>query len=136
MATVSDYIQSSLSLIGILAEGETPSAEQGAQAMPVLNDMMFALADDGIDLGFFPQSSTTDTLLLPEGSRETIKCLFAIRLRPYYPSSKLPPEVIEFARQGYNRLLTKAVLADGVERRSTLPRGEGQRCRVNILTGV
>lgn len=132
--TVSDYIQSALGLIGILSEGETPSAEQGAQAIPVLNDMMGALADDGIDLGFNPQSSTTDTLLIPEGARETIKCLFAIRLRPYYPSAVLPIEVTKFASDGYERLLRKAVIAEAVERRSTLPRGEGRKVWTSIET--
>lgn len=132
--TVSDYIQASLGLIGILAEGETPSAEQGAQAMPVLNDMMGALADVGIDLGFNPQTSTTDTLLIPEGARETVKCLFAIRLRPYYPSSVLPAEVVKFAGDGYDRLLRKAVQADRVVARVT-PLGEKQTLRANIFSG-
>ena len=82
--TVSDYFRDALGLIGVLAEGETPSAEQGVLMLRVYNDMMHSLADQGIELGFNVETSTTGTLVLPEGHRQTIKYLLAVQSANYF----------------------------------------------------
>ena len=47
MATVSDIIKSSLRLLGILAQGETPTAQESADALVSLNDMIDSWSNDG-----------------------------------------------------------------------------------------
>ena len=47
MATVSDIIKSSLRLLGVLAQGETPSSQESADALVSLNDMIDSWSNDG-----------------------------------------------------------------------------------------
>lgn len=132
MSTNSDFFKDALGLIGILAEGETPSAEQGATMLTVLNDMMEDLAADGIDLAFNPQSSTTDTLSIPEGHKQTVKYLLAVAAAPHFEVD-IPPVVGSIASNGYNRLLRIAVQSNAQPRDfDHLPLS---RRRSNILNG-
>ena len=108
MATNSDYIASAMRLAQILAEGETPSAEQGADMLAAMNDMMASMAEDGIDLGYSPQSSTTDTLLINLGSREAVKYLLAARACALF-EKPIPPIVAQFAQDGYKTMLRTAL---------------------------
>ena len=119
MSTVSDFFKDALSLIGILAENETPSAEQGATMLRVFNNMMHDLADKGIDLGFNPQTSTTDDLDIAEGSRETVTYLLAVKSAPYF-EVEVPQLVSVIAQDGYTRLLRKAVYKDMKDRKSVV----------------
>jgi hypothetical protein len=115
MATNSDYFTDALGLIGVLAEGESPSAEQGAKMLKVLNDMMDAFAADGIDLAFNPQSSTTATLDIPEGHKQAVKYLLAVHAAPHF-EVPIPDFVATIARSGYDRLLRIAVQANSLPR--------------------
>jgi hypothetical protein len=111
MSTNSDFFKDALGLIGILAEGETPSADQGATMLTVLNDMMEDLAADGIDLAFNPQSLTTDTLSIPEGHKQAVKYLLAVHAAPHFEVD-IPPIVAAVAQNGRDRLLRLAVQAN------------------------
>lgn len=109
--TNADYFQSVLQKIGVLAESESPSAEQSATMLDVMNDLRGSLAADGIDLGIAPQTSATDTLLLNEGVREDFKYMLAIRACVEF-EKPVPPLVEKIATDGYLRLLRNAVLSE------------------------
>ena len=118
------YVYDALKLIGVIQETETPSAEQGADAVTALNDMMMSYMEDGIDLGYNPQSSTADSWTPPQGEREAIKYLLAVRLASNY-GAVIPEAVALIASQGYQRLLRKAVLTEMKPLKLPLPFGEG-----------
>ena len=135
MSTNADYFKFALQKIGILAEGESVSAEQGADMLVVLNDMMDGLLGEGIDVGFAPQTSTTDEPDFQEGYKETIKCMLAIKAAAHFEVSldAISPETIATAERGHNRMLREAIYKEAIPRDfDHLPFGRnGSR----ILTG-
>lgn len=119
-------------MLGVIAEGATPTPEQGETMLAVLNDMMEDLAADGIDLAFNPQNSTTDTLSIPEGHKQAIKYLLAVHAAPHFEMD-IPPSVAAIAQNGYSRLLRLAVQSNMQARDfDHLPMS---RRRLNILNG-
>ncbi len=132
MSTNSDYFTSALGKIGILAEGEAPSAEQGADMLVIFNDMLDYLRGEGIDLSP-PQTETTDTPDIPEGYKEIVKCMLAVRAADHFQVSA-PSATIYLATQGQNRMLRESVYAEAQTRDfDHLPFNRG--ARYNIQTG-
>jgi hypothetical protein len=133
--TNADYFKLALQKIGILAEGEAASAEQGADMLLIFNSMMDGLLGEGIDLGFSPQSSTTAEPDIQEGYKDAIQCMLAIKAASHFevPMGAISPEVIDTASRGYNRMLREAVYREAVPRDfDHLPLRTG---RNNILNG-
>lgn len=111
MSTNADYFKDALLAIGVLAEGETPSAEQGATMLRVLNAMLNSWRGDGIDLGITPQSSTTATIWPPEDYDEAFKYNLALRAANEF-EVEVPALVAAFADSGYQRMLRDAIYKD------------------------
>lgn len=59
MALVLEIITDAMQLIRMIDQNEAPSAEQSAQALRILNDMLLNEAADGMRLGWFPQTTVT-----------------------------------------------------------------------------
>jgi microcystin degradation protein MlrC len=118
MTTNSEYFRFALGKIGILAEGEAVSAEQGADMLVILNDMMDGLLGEGIDIGFSPQSSTTDEPDFQEGYKEAIKCMLAIKAAAHFEVSlsAISQEVIVAADKGYKRMQREAMYRNATPR--------------------
>lgn len=132
MSTNSDYFKSALGKLGILAEGESPSPEQGADMLVIFNDMLDYLRGEGIDWGA-PQTDTTDTPDIPEGYKEVAKCMLAVRAADHFQVSA-PAAVVYIATQGQNRMLRELVYADAQTRDfDHLPFRNGRGS--NILNG-
>lgn len=131
-----DLLTDAYRLSGIIAENATPSAEQGQIGVTRLNDLMATLAEDGIDLGYAPASTTTDELFPPLGYVGGIKALLAVKLFTQYMGGDVPAAIAEEADRGYQRMLGRAVSMQ-IERAqsNTLPAGQNQRYGYNILTG-
>lgn len=111
MSTVSDYFKDALRSGGIISENETPSAEQGADMLRILNKMLDTYRDKGVDFGIGPQSSTTDELVLAEGTAEAFTMLLAVRACNAFQVT-IPDWVSVDAKAGDARLLRKAVYND------------------------
>jgi hypothetical protein len=132
---VLDLVTQSLRDIAVISEIETPSAEQGQDAVTKLNQLMASLAEDDINFGWNPKSTTADPLVLPDGHHETIQALLSVRLCNGYG---LPvPEVVgSVASEGYKRLLRRAVSNTMVTSCTDAPKGENNGRYWNIVTGT
>lgn len=104
-----EIVTDALRNIGVIAETETPSAEQGSDGVRKLNELMASLAEDGVDVGFAPISDTSDTVVIPLGDVRTIKALLAINMAPIY-GAEIPEVVASIATSGYSRMLRNALL--------------------------
>lgn len=60
--TVSNLIKDALQEIGVIRSTQTISAEQLADGIRKLNRLMADWEADGIELGYYPQDSGTDTV--------------------------------------------------------------------------
>lgn len=131
--TTLQYVSDALKILGVIGESETPSAEQGADAVSALNDMMMFYLELGFDCGFNPQSSTADSFTPPQGEREAIKYLLASRLTNQYPSNPMPQTAMLIASEADQRWRRKAILGQmqSIEP-SILGSGQGT---YNIVTG-
>lgn len=131
--TTLQYVSDALKILGVISEAETPSAEQGADAVVALNDMMMFYLELGFDCGFNPQSSTMDSFTPPPGEREAIKYLLASRLVNQYSSNPMPQMAALLASEANDRWRRKGMLTQVQRNTPRLPRGTGYR--QNILTG-
>lgn len=118
---------------GIIRENQTPSAEQGADMLRILNGMLDTCRDDGIDFGIGPQSSTTDEIVLAEGTVEAFKYFLCVRACNEFQVG-IPDWIVKGATDAYDRLIRKAVYEDMQPRDfDHTPYNTGRRH--NILTG-
>jgi hypothetical protein len=131
---VLDLATDTLRQLGVISEIETPSAEQGQDAVTKLNDLMASLAEDGIDLGYNPKATTADSIVLPAGHVATIKAMLGVALAESYGLPP-PPVMSAFAEGGYKRLLRNALHEQMHAGKSDAPRGENNPYTQNILTG-
>ena len=113
--TLIDLITDAYRMAGIIAESDTPSAEQGAMAVTRLNDLIAELESDGIDLGWNPKSSTTDTASFPEGYVGGIKAMLAVLLFVQYMGPAVPPVLAATADSAYERMLRQATILQNTE---------------------
>lgn len=136
MTTNVSLITDSLRLLGVIAEGETPDANQGSQGLARLNRMMEAWTEIDIDLGWFEQSSTTGTAPVPKWAERGIISKLAQDLQAFYPSSSLVPWVMDDQMNGFGIIQRKGLVEHLKTADMThMPMGEGRfRRGVSILT--
>jgi hypothetical protein len=127
-------ITDSLREIGVIAETESPSAEQGEHALRAMNQMLEQWEADEIRLEFFAQSSTTDTCPIPAYAERGVKLMLAIELAPTYGAT-VSIELATKASEAFGTIRRTAVLLKLPSVKPDRPRGEGQSYRQRILTG-
>lgn len=132
MTTNSEFVEKSLRLIGVLQEGETPSAEQGEDALETMNDLFMEWDADGIDIGFFPQTDLTADNPIYTDAMQTAKYNLAMALAGEYRIEP-PSTVIIIASKGYNRLLRDSI--NGQMKEAEMDHLPGVPSRSNILDG-
>ena len=128
---VVDLVTDVLRQLVVISEIETPSAEQGQDAVTKLNDLMADLAEDGISRGFNPKGTTAEDLALPDGDKSGIKAMLGVRLCESY-GLPVPPVMGALAEGWYRRALRNAIHDTMRKVVSDAPRGERQRYRWNI----
>ncbi len=133
MTTV-DFITDVLRQLAIISEIETPSAEQGADALTKLNDLMASLELDGINFGYNPKETTAEDIVLPDGHKSTIKAMLGTMLCEGY-GLPVPPLMGGMAKAGYDRMLRESLHQTMRESEGDAPRGENNPYRYNIETG-
>lgn len=133
--TNSDLIRDALGLISVINESESPSAEQGAHGMRVMNQMLEQWEEDGIKLQYFEQTDLTADFPCPAYTLVGVTGHLAIRLAPSYGAT-VSVELGDQADKGFQTILRKAINAKmRPADMSHLPQGEGKSSRYNILTG-
>ncbi len=132
--TLIDLITDAYRMSGIVPEYATPDATQGAKGVTRLNDMMAALAGDGIDLGYAPRASTADTFSPPLEHVLGIKSMLAVSLCGDY-GVEVPVLVAQQAQNGMDRMLRQAAVMQNVPLSlRTVSHGAGGCGDYNILT--
>lgn len=133
MATNLQIVTSALRMLTVLDSTETPSAEDGALGLELMNDVFALLAGDGIDLGYPPQDSLSDEFPMDPTVEAQIKPLLALKLHSFFPSIRLPEVVPAMAAQIMNVLRRDSVISK--RRQSSLlhmPLGEAAGGAWNI----
>ncbi len=97
-----ELIAGSYRMIGVIAESQTVSPEQGQIGLDTLNQLMSSLSTEDIDVGYFKQDSTTDDCPIPEWAERGIMSLLAQELLAVYPSAQVIPRVTDDDSNGVN----------------------------------
>lgn len=124
MAKVSEVITDALEDLVVQAEEAPVEQDEAGAVIRTLNDMMFAYAADGIDIGYTQVSSTADVLTVPDGAIFGIKKNLAIALASKY-EVPVTPDLAAMAKRGFKTLVNLAVEMSQTEYPSTLPQGSG-----------
>src|SRR3990167_3044289 len=110
MPSNSDVIKEALSIIGVLDEIQSLSAEQGANGLSVMNDLLAEWDEDGIDTGFYKQTDINADSPVYADALQAVKYNLAIALSNYYGVDPRLP-VVALADRGYKRLLRDSINA-------------------------
>lgn len=115
--------------IGVINESETPSAEQGQQALRKLNQMMEALEEEGINLGWHeqPAADIQETAPLPPYAENGITLKLALALAPSYGgAASVSPTLAADMLEAWAPIERKAALNNLKERRmDNMPSSQG-----------
>lgn len=123
--TNSDLVSDALREIGVLDETETASAEQFADGIKKLNQMMELMEVGGIRLDYFKQSISSDNCPIPVYAETGITCTLAMRLAATYRAT-VTAELAATAEGGMRVILREAVKAElPVATMQNRPRGTG-----------
>lgn len=135
MTTNITFITDALKLLGVIAETQTASPEQGDVGLRRMNQMLEQWDEDGIKLGWFEQSSTVAEAPLPKWAEKGVTSKLAQDLQPLYPASSLAPWVMDDRLNGYGTIIRKLITESlhGADM-SHLPSGSGRRNNNSILT--
>lgn len=127
MTTNVTIIGDALKLLGVVARGQSVPAEEGADALRALNQMLERWTEDGIELGYFAQSATTDTCPIPAWAEQGVTSKLAQRLSADYPANQLPAWVWNDDENGYATILRKALVENApTADMNHLPVGSGR----------
>ena len=85
--TNADLIRDALSLLGVVGETDTLSAEQGSHRLRQLNEMLAEWEADGLDLAYFEQDDINDESPIQNSEAGAVKYNLAIDLAPHYGKS-------------------------------------------------
>jgi hypothetical protein len=112
MATNIALITDALRLLGVIAEAESPSAEQGSHALGRLNRMLEQWTEDEIDLGWYEQTDTTADAPIPKWAERGVISKLAQDLRATYPSASLEASVLDDNLNGFGTIQRQSVLSN------------------------
>lgn len=130
-----EIITDSLREINVLNEVQAPSAEQGAQSLRKLNQMMEMWKEDSLDVDWFKQTDTDADAPIPDYAEFPVTMGLCVMVAPQYGAS-ISPELstkIGYAVSALRRKLIKEML-DNVDM-THLPEGTGHwGHRYNIQT--
>ena len=127
-------IEDALREINVISEVDSASDEQGSQALRRLNQMMASWKEQSLDIGYFRQTTTTDTCPIPDYAEEAVMLSLAASLAPRYGAS-LSVESAVILDQRLAELRQKAMrdLLDNTDM-THMPYGMGHYDRYDITS--
>ena len=136
MTTNLTIIEDALRDIGVIAETQSASPEQGSYCLRRLNQMMELWKEQDVDLGWFAQTLTTDTIPIPDWAELGVTNALSVACAPKFGAS-ISPElaVVTDISVGVIKRKSLSEKLDNADM-SHLPAGSGRTVRHNILTGV
>lgn len=132
MATNNDVIKEALSILGVISEVDSVSAEQGQNGLSVMNDMLNEWAADSIDVGYYQQTDLNADSPVYSDALQAVKYNLALALANYYQKEPSLPAIM-LADRGYKRLLRDAMNARLNE--ADMTHMPGVNYHYNILDG-
>lgn len=137
MSTNLQVLTDALRGLNVINEVETPSAEQSAQCLRKLNQMLAEWAVLGTVIGYFAQSDTSATCPIPDWAERGVTNHLALYIAPDFGAQPSLP-VIAAADSGMQTILLTVtnLKLEGVDM-SHLPRGSGHYgAGFDITTGT
>ncbi len=128
-------IEDALRDIGVISEIDSASAEQGSFCLRRQNQLFETWREDGIDIGYFAQTSTADDIPIPDWAELGVTSALAIAIAPTYGAT-VSQELIAIADAAAGMILRKS-LAESMTpaNMNHLPLGAGNfRGHRNIIT--
>lgn len=125
MATNLDIVTAALRFAGVIAETETPSAEQGASSLAMLSGMLIQWQAEGIVANVVPQTDLAGTFPLEQDRELGTKACLAVLIAPIY-GRDVSLMVGPLAEAQYIRFLSEGMTLTMPEKRMSLPAGTGQ----------
>jgi hypothetical protein len=107
----------------VIDENSSPSPEQGATGLNVLNDMMASMSADGIRIGWYPQTNLANTSPLQNQDVGPIKYMLTAALAAHYGITLGELLIAEIAAAATR--LAKRALRYSEADLSELPRPQG-----------
>lgn len=101
--TGAQVISDALLAINVIRAGQTPSAEQQAQGIRRLNQMMAMWEVEGNNLGYIPIGTVTQTLTVPDAAILGIVNNLAILWAPFFGATA-SAEVVALAERGMDAI--------------------------------
>lgn len=108
MPTNAEIITDALRDLNVVSELEDASAEQQNLGIRKLNQMMETWKTDGINIGYFAQSTGTDTCPIPDWAEGGVTNSLSVIMAPNYGAS-VSPELAASGSQFYNSLLRESI---------------------------
>jgi hypothetical protein len=102
--TVQALISDALLEIGVIRENQSPSPEQLSTSLRRLNQMLADWEEDGIELGYYPQTTYTSEVPIPESAERGVMLNFALELAGSFGAADVRPATLKAAAQSYARL--------------------------------
>ncbi len=124
MATAAKIITRALTRLGIRASETAIEADEMADGLDLLNDMLSNWNDSGYGLGFSPIANLTDEVRIPRLANLAVIDAFAIILAPEY-SRPVSAALGAAAKLSFGNMVRAIVFIGDVDYPSTLPRGSG-----------
>lgn len=103
MASNLEVITDALRIINVINNIQAPKAEQSSQGLTALNDMLADWQEDGIELGYYPQTSLAAAIPVQDQYLRGIKYNLAEELSIHY-GTELLPTAKKIAANSYARL--------------------------------
>jgi len=134
MTTNLKIIEDALKDINVIPDSGSASAEQGQHGLRKLNQLMELWRESDMDVGWFAQTSTVDTIPIPDWMELPVTNALSVILAPKYGASIST----ELAAVGSGSIgaAERTSIYTKLRNRDTsyLPRGLGHRSRHNIET--
>ena len=114
MSKVGAVVKDALGYLGVTDPNEDVAAEDMVTALRQLNLMLRRWEANGLSLGWNDVDNPDDDMPVPAEAEEAIGYNLALKLRPHY-GVQIAPDVVEFARVGYNTLLRDQEVATPIQ---------------------
>ena len=108
MSTNLELINRALREINVIAENQDASDEQGSQCLVKLNNMLEMWKENGIDFGWYEQSTTSGNAPVPDYAELAVVSSLGIISAPQYGVT-VSGELAAVADRTYSILLSKAI---------------------------